>query len=76
MSFFDRKKKSTVSNPYPLDKFEPVIRSSVCTGEKTACMKDRESGKLHEVLLIRDKEDLQNFADGIGVEVGSIRTVY
>lgn len=39
----------------------PVIRSSICTGERTAGFKDADTGKFHEVMLIRNREDLQEF---------------
>jgi hypothetical protein len=39
----------------------PVIRSSICTGEQTAGFKDAETGKFHEVMLIRNEEDFQEF---------------
>ena len=51
--------------------FEPVVRSSICTGERVACMRDRESGRLHEIELVRTDEELAAFcrrcgADGAG----------
>lgn len=39
----------------------PVIRSSICTGEQTAGFKDIETGKFHEVMLIRTDEDFREF---------------
>lgn len=39
----------------------PVIRSSICTGEQVAGFKDMETGKFHEVMLIRSEEDFQEF---------------
>ena len=75
MSIFSR--KQPVSHPsFPPDRFEPVIRSSICTGEKTACMKDRETGKLKEVMLIRTDTDLDEFCRIYGVDKGSLKTVY
>ena len=41
--------------------YEPVIRSSICTGEKVACMRDKSTGKLQELMLIRSDEDLAAF---------------
>ena len=57
-------------------RFEPVIRSSICTGERVACMRDRESGKLHEIELVRTDEELAAFCRRCGADVQSIRTVY
>ncbi len=39
----------------------PVIRSSICTGEQVAGFKDIETGKFHEVMLIRDDGDFREF---------------
>ena len=76
MSIFNRKKASVPPSPYPLDKFEPVLRSSICTGEMTACMRERETGKLHEVMVIRNYTDLAEFGRKYNVHVENMRTVY
>ena len=39
----------------------PVIRSSICTGEQVAGFKDLDTGKFHEVMLIRSESDFQEF---------------
>ena len=39
------------------DKQFAVIRSSICTGEKVAGFKDKETGHFTEVMLIRSPED-------------------
>ncbi len=75
MSLF-RKKAVTPPPVYPAERFEPVIRSSICTGEKTACMRDMETGKLHEVSLIRSDHDLDEFCRTYGVNRDRIRTIY
>ena len=72
-------KKSRPSNvpAYSLQEYEPVIRSSICTGEKVACMKHRETGKLHEIALIRSAEDLSAFCWDYGIDdPASLKTVY
>ncbi len=40
---------------------QPVIRSSICTGEQVAGFKDADTGKFHEIMLIRDDGDFQEF---------------
>lgn len=49
--------------PVPLDTTGklPVIRSSICTGERTAGFKDEKTGRFTEVMLIRTDADLQQF---------------
>lgn len=51
--------KKTV--PYDPEKQYPVIRSSICTGEKVAGFKNREDGRFREVMLIRSPRDEEAF---------------
>ena len=55
-------KKSHVP-PYQYDpeKVKPVIRASICNGEQVAGFKDKETREFHEVMLIRDKKDMDAF---------------
>ena len=76
MSLFHRRSQPAPPAPFPPERFEPVLRSSICTGEKTACMRNRETGKLHEIMLIRSDEDLRQFGEAYGVDPEKIRTVY
>ncbi len=39
----------------------PVIRSSICTGEKVAGFKNKKTGHFTEVMLIRSPKDEQEF---------------
>ena len=73
MSWFSRKKESPPE--FPAERFEPVLRCSICTGEQVACMREREGGRLREIMLIRDEEDLARFRKLYGV-TGEIRKVY
>lgn len=50
----------------------PVIRSSICTGEKTAGYKDVKTGKYTEVMLIRGDKDLRDFLDAYGFTADEI----
>lgn len=40
---------------------KPVIRSSICTGEKVAGFKDIRTGKFVDVMLIRNDDDMDAF---------------
>lgn len=57
---FGRQKKSVVP-PYQKQGKIPVIRSSICTGEQVAGFKDPVSGKFDDLMLIRDRGDLETF---------------
>ena len=76
MGLFQKRRTEPELPDYDLVAFEPVIRASICTGEKVACMRDRESGKLHELMLIRTDEDLQRFCRAYRLEAKNVRTVY
>lgn len=39
----------------------PVIRASICTGEKVAGYRDEAAGRFVEVMLIRSDADLEEF---------------
>ena len=73
---FGRRKKEDRWPDYPTENFEPVIRCSICTGEQVACMRERQSGRLHELMLIRDAEDLAAFCRRTGVNADAIRRIY
>ena len=60
---------------FPPEEFEPVLRCSICTGEQVACMRERETGRLRELMLIRTEADLDAFRRTYGVS-GEIRRIY
>ena len=70
---FNRKQPKPA--PFPLERYEPVIRSSICTGERTACMRDRQTGKIHEIMLVRTPQDLVAFAEQYGIDADGIETI-
>ena len=77
MKLFGRRKEpepeATVFDPAI---YEPVIRASICTGERVACMRERATGKLQELMLIRTEDDLAAFCRRYHVESKDVRTVY
>ena len=76
MGLFRREKHTPSLPSFPLADYEPVIRSSICTGEQVACMRERATGKLHEIMLLRTDEDLALFCRGYGLKAEEIRKVY
>ena len=68
-------RSKTQRETYDPSAFTPVIRSSSCNGEKTAGFRDNASGKVHEVMLIRDEADLRAFRREYGID-GEIATIY
>lgn len=64
---FKRKEK------LPEIKFDPttqkaVIRSSICTGEKTVGFKDIKTGKYIDVMYVRNELDIEKFKKTYGID--------
>ena len=77
MKLFGKKRELEPESTYfDPAQYEPVIRSSICTGERVACMRERDTGKLHELMLIRTDEDLAAFCSRYHVERKDVKTVY
>ncbi len=53
----------------------PVIRASICTGERVAGFQDA-SGRFHELSLLRSEADLREFLETYGLEAAQVRTIY
>ena len=53
----------------------PVIRASICNGEKVFGFKDLNTGTFHEVGLLKTEEDLDYYRDLYKI-YGDIPTVY
>jgi len=51
----------------------PVIRSSICTGEKVAGFKDTASGRFTEIMLVRTDADLKAFLRQYGIDEADIK---
>lgn len=70
-------KKAKPPQPvYSTEEYEPVIRSSICTGERTACLRHRVSGQMREIMLLRTQGDLDEFGRMVGMKAEDIRVVY
>ena len=70
-----RSKASKRPAPFDRELYEPVVRSSICTGERVAGFRDRRTGQFREVMLIRSERDLDAFRREYAVE-GEIATIY
>ena len=60
--------------PYDPEKQYPVIRSSICTGEKVAGFKNKADGHFTEVMVIRSPQEEQCFKDIYHLD--SVKTEY
>lgn len=64
MSFF---KKKIVPREYDRENQRPVLKTSICTGEQTAGFKDIHTGRIEEIMLIKNQEDLNTFRTMYGI---------
>lgn len=69
-------KKKQEKKGYDANVHKPVIRSSICTGEKVAGFKSLENGKFEEIMLIRTEEDFRSFLDMYGIAGKDVSTEY
>ena len=60
-------KKKAIVQTYDKENKKPVIKSSICTGEQVAGFKDIHTGKIEEVMLIRNQTDLEKFKAMYGI---------
>ena len=65
------KKKKVIE--YDRENQKPVIRSSICTGEKVAGFRDVNTGKFTEIMLIRDNKDMEEFLTKYDISVAEIQ---
>lgn len=69
---FGKKKTSKLS--YDKDNETPAVKSSICTGEKTAGFIDNKTGKYRDVMLIKSEANLAEFKRMCGVD--EVKTIY
>lgn len=60
-------RKKVEKKIYDREKYLPVLRCSICTGEQVAGFRELATGRFHEVMLIRDDRDLRQFLDAYGL---------
>lgn len=65
--------KNRKNSSYDKDNQIPVIRASICTGEKVAGFKDLHTGKFEEVMLVKDDKDMQRFLMQYDVEAKDVK---
>jgi hypothetical protein len=68
-------KKKIVTQSYDMENKKPVIKASICNGEQTAGFKDIHTGKIEEVMLIKNPADLEKFKSMYGI-TGEITKEY
>ena len=69
---FGKKKNKQLS--YDKENETPSVKSSICTGEKTAGFIDSRTGKYRDVMLIRSDADIAEFKRQCGVD--DVKIIY
>ena len=60
-------KKKVLVQTYDKENKKPVIKSSICNGEQIAGFKDIRTGKMEEIMLIKNRADLEMFKAMYGI---------
>lgn len=60
-------KRKTEIKSYDREQLQPVIKASICNGEQVAGFKDRQTGKIEEVMLIKSRADVETFRKMYGI---------
>ena len=68
-------KKKTVTKTYDKENKTPVLKASRCNGEQVAGFKDIHTGRIEEIMLIKNRADLDSFKKMYGID-GEIEKVY
>ena len=68
-------KNNHFKEDYPLDKYIPLIKASICTGEQVIGFKEKSTNKFIEICLVKDIKDIENFKKKYNI-VGTIKKEY
>ena len=67
-------RKRIEKGTYDKENQKPIIRSSICTGEKVAGFKDIHTGKFTEVMLIKNDNDMRVFLTKYDISMHEVKT--
>ena len=61
-------RKKAVTKTYDKENKKSVIKASICNGEQVVGFKDIHTGKIEEVMLIKNQADLDTFKKMYGID--------
>lgn len=74
MMFGFNRNKKIAKIEYNKETEVPAVKSSICTGEKTAGFLEVNTGKYRDVMLIKSDADIDLFKKACGVD--EVRMIY
>jgi len=74
MGLFGKKKKDYPAMPD--GDYDPVLRCSICTGEQVLCARERTTGKLLEIMLVKSPAELDAFCAANSISKEQIEKIY
>lgn len=57
-----------MSQSYDKENQKPILKCSICTGEQVAGFKNIHTGKFEDIMLIKNKKDLDSFKQQYGID--------
>ena len=70
-----RKKKTIQTISYDKENWKPVLKCSICNGEKVAGFRNLHTGEFKEESMIRSEKELQDFKAKYGI-AGEVEKIY
>ncbi len=61
-------REKTVIKTYDKENKKPVIKASICNGKQVVGFKDIHTGKIEEIMLIKNQADLDAFKKMYGID--------
>ncbi|MBR3309852.1 MAG: aspartate dehydrogenase [Lachnospiraceae bacterium] len=72
MKLFGKKKDNRIP-VVQSDKYELVLRCSICNGEQILCTKDRETGEQQELMLIKSFDELKEVCEANHIDPTTVK---
>lgn len=66
--FWNKRKEQVRQVDYDRENWRPVLKCSICNGERVAGFKNIHTGEFKEECFIRDDRELEEFKQKYGIE--------
>ena len=68
-------KKRTQTVTYDRERYQPAVKTSICTGERVAGLIDLTTRKFQDITLIRNDKELAEFCRQYGVTEDDLKRI-